>query len=417
MFDRYAAHLQRVRYQRTMAAPRHGLGAHDDSLLARSELHQPLKSGFELRRLHVIGEPPERGVMPSSVLRVRACMAQPSQLLHVGIGDARKPQCLRQRVAIELRVVARARDSPHIHKVFHAVGLEQFDEGVERSRRMADGQDRGRSARHVRRPDCSHPAFLRSGCAGRATAPARRTGCRCARGRLRGWCVRWRWLPSPVRRLARSRSPGPAPWPWPRTARRTPRRAPDWLPARRTSRVSKLRLPAASSSMESSRSQAMSGIITFSSKLPAAAHQAMAASCPITCAHTISRLSAITGLTLPGMMLEPGCTAGRRSSPMPQRGPEPSQRMSLAILVSATAQLRSAPLRKPTASRAACASKWLGASRNGRPVRAASSAITAAAKPAGAFSPVPTAVPPSGSSYMPGSASLMRSSDASTCRA
>ena len=101
----------------------------------------------------------------------------------------------------------------------------------------------------------------------------------------------------------------------------------------------------------------MTGIMTFSSKLPAAAHQAMVASYPITCAQTISRLSAITGFTLPGMMLDPGWTAGRFSSPRPQRGPEPSQRISLAILVSATAYVRSAPLRKQTASRAACASK------------------------------------------------------------
>jgi len=38
----------------------------------------------------------------------------------------------------------------------------------------------------------------------------------------------------------------------------------------------------------------------------AAQHHVMVASYPITCAHAISRLSAITGLTFPGMMLEPG---------------------------------------------------------------------------------------------------------------
>ncbi len=42
------------------------------------------------------------------------------------------------------------------------------------------------------------------------------------------------------------------------------------------------------------------------------------------------------------MMLEPGCTAGIFNSPMPQRGPEPSQRISFAIFVSATAQVRAA---------------------------------------------------------------------------
>ena len=47
--------------------------------------------------------------------------------------------------------------------------------------------------------------------------------------------------------------------------------------------------------------------------------------------------SAITGLTLPGMIDEPGCNSGRISSPMPQRGPEPIQRMSLAIFIRLTA--------------------------------------------------------------------------------
>jgi hypothetical protein len=51
----------------------------------------------------------------------------------------------------------------------------------------------------------------------------------------------------------------------------------------------------------------------------------------------MSTLSAITGFTLPGMMLDPGCTAGSRNSPRPQRGPDPSHRTSFAILVNATA--------------------------------------------------------------------------------
>jgi hypothetical protein len=37
------------------------------------------------------------------------------------------------------------------------------------------------------------------------------------------------------------------------------------------------------------------------------------------------------------MMLDPGCVSGSLSSPNPLRGPDASQRMSLAILVSATA--------------------------------------------------------------------------------
>ena len=41
----------------------------------------------------------------------------------------------------------------------------------------------------------------------------------------------------------------------------------------------------------------------------------------------------MTGLTLPGMIDEPGCRSGRLISPSPVRGPEPIQRRSLQILV------------------------------------------------------------------------------------
>ena len=63
----------------------------------------------------------------------------------------------------------------------------------------------------------------------------------------------------------------------------------------------------------------------------------------------------MTGLTLPGMMEDPGWTAGSRSSPRPARGPEPIQRMSLAIFISAVAYVRSAPEAKASASTAAWA--------------------------------------------------------------
>ena len=125
---------------------------------------------------------------------------------------------------------------------------------------------------------------------------------------------------------------------------------------------------------------------------------AIAASWPITCAATCVTDSQITGFTLPGMIEEPGWRAGRRSSPSPQRGPEASRRMSLAILKSDTAMVRSAPLASTAASRAACASKWSAASRNARPVARERSAIARSGKPAGRFRPVPTAVPPSASS-------------------
>ncbi len=90
---------------------------------------------------------------------------------------------------------------------------------------------------------------------------------------------------------------------------------------------------------------------------------------PITCAHTIISASLITGFTFPGMMEEPGCTAGRVISASPEVGPLASQRMSLAIFSSATASVLSAPEAKTYASFAPCASKWFSASRNSSPVR------------------------------------------------
>ena len=49
--------------------------------------------------------------------------------------------------------------------------------------------------------------------------------------------------------------------------------------------------------------------------------------------------SGITGFTLPGMMLLPGCSAGSAISPSPASGPLFIQRRSLAIFISATASV------------------------------------------------------------------------------
>ena len=67
--------------------------------------------------------------------------------------------------------------------------------------------------------------------------------------------------------------------------------------------------------------------------------------CPSPARSTCVTTSAITGLTLPGMIDEPGCRSGRRISARPVRGPLPIQRRSLAILNSDTASARSWPLR------------------------------------------------------------------------
>ena len=159
----------------------------------------------------------------------------------------------------------------------------------------------------------------------------------------------------------------------------------------------------------------MTGLKTFSSKWPEAPAKVRVVWFPKTWVQTMVRASHWVGLTLPGMMDEPGSFSGRDNSPRPDRGPEPRKRMSLAILNREPAMVFRAPWLKTMASWAARASNLLGAETKGRPVMAAILAATSSAKPTGALRPVPTAVPPWASSSRPGWARRMRLRPFSTC--
>ena len=119
----------------------------------------------------------------------------------------------------------------------------------------------------------------------------------------------------------------------------------------------KLLADAANNDTDWRRLYAAKGIIVFSSKYPPAPASATAASLPTTCAATWMTDSDITGLTLPGMMLLPGCTSGTLISPSPARGPQPRKRISLAILCRLMATVFNWPLASTMPSRADCAWK------------------------------------------------------------
>ncbi len=140
----------------------------------------------------------------------------------------------------------------------------------------------------------------------------------------------------------------------------------------------------------------MSGTNTFSSKWPCMPPTAIAASFPITWAATCVTTSGITGFTLPGMIDEPFWSSGRKISARPARGPEPMKRRSFAIFVRLTASVLSAPDTSTRPSRAACDSNGSAGGEISRPVSVVSFARTRAANSGCVFSPVPTAVPPSG---------------------
>ena len=125
----------------------------------------------------------------------------------------------------------------------------------------------------------------------------------------------------------------------------------------------------------------------------------------------------MTGFTFPGMIEDPGWVEGSVISPMPQRGPDASHRMSCAIFQSDVATVRRAPDASIIASFAACASKWFSASRSAMPVVFASFAIVRAANSGCVLIPVPTAVPPRASSPRAGSSARTLRIDWFACRA
>ena len=144
---------------------------------------------------------------------------------------------------------------------------------------------------------------------------------------------------------------------------------------------------------------------------------AMAVSLPITCAATWVITSLMTGLTLPGMIDEPGWRSGIWISARPPSGPEPIHRMSLAIFMRPQASPLSAPLIMTMSSRAPCASKWSSASRTSIFSRVARISQTCDANFGSELMPVPTAVPPIASSRSPVEARSICSMPLATWRA
>ena len=96
-------------------------------------------------------------------------------------------------------------------------------------------------------------------------------------------------------------------------------------------------------SIDSNRFLNSTGSKTFSSSCPASAALAIVTSLPMTLKQAWLQTSAMTGLTLPGMIELPGCRSGSLISAKPAFGPEAIIRKSLHILDRLTASTFSAP--------------------------------------------------------------------------
>ena len=160
----------------------------------------------------------------------------------------------------------------------------------------------------------------------------------------------------------------------------------------------------ASNRIDSSTAWAMTGVKTLSWKLPCVPAKPTVASLPKTRVTTIVIASDWVGLTLPGMIDEPGSFSGIRSSPMPVRGPDASHRTSFAIFISAPASVRSAD---DTATSASCEASWtnrLSAWWNFSPVCTAEVLRDERAEGGGGVEPGPDRRPPDreGAGPLPG---------------
>ncbi len=161
----------------------------------------------------------------------------------------------------------------------------------------------------------------------------------------------------------------------------------------------------------------ITGLKTFNSKCPFDPAIVTDTWLPMTWAQTMVMASHWVGLTLPGIMDDPGSFSGRIISPMPHRGPEPRRRMSLAIFIIDVAMVFKTPDTSTIASCAAKASNLFSAVTNGRPVTFATFFAKASAKPFLELMPVPTAVPPCANCIKRGKVALTRSIENSICLA
>ena len=129
-----------------MTAPGNSFGAHDCNPLRPGKGYQILQIFPELRRLHVIGEAAEAGVMPSGIEGTTTGMPEAAQTRHVPVMKAGGMQGRRQFTSIELRIVPRTRDGAYINQALYLVCFQKVDELLRRACGVSDGQDNERGS-------------------------------------------------------------------------------------------------------------------------------------------------------------------------------------------------------------------------------------------------------------------------------
>jgi len=100
-----SANNERIRNQRAVAPPRHGLRAHDRRPPTARHTNQLPEGSFELRGLHVVGKAGETRISPGCIDGVAVRMSQNRRRQAYGRIEYRHSQGMQTIILVELRVV------------------------------------------------------------------------------------------------------------------------------------------------------------------------------------------------------------------------------------------------------------------------------------------------------------------------
>lgn len=114
-------------------------GRHDHDRLPLSGGHQHVEADLKFRCPHVIGVSPERDIAPTPVRRIPLCMPKPAQFREVSIAHPGLTKRLGKGLAIQLWMMSRSRNGPHLSHPLDSLCSKAIQECVDGPSRMPDG--------------------------------------------------------------------------------------------------------------------------------------------------------------------------------------------------------------------------------------------------------------------------------------
>jgi hypothetical protein len=136
-----AANGEGVRNERAMAAPGDSFGAHDGAEFGTGQLFEARESAGELGSLHVVGETAKTGVVPAGVHGIGARVAEATEFWEMRVGDAGGANGGSEGFAVELGIVARARNGADVDQALDVVSFEEREKFADGMIGVADGED------------------------------------------------------------------------------------------------------------------------------------------------------------------------------------------------------------------------------------------------------------------------------------